>query len=224
MHLVCGGTCGLVQKTSHDQPTSTVEFVGWPLGSDPAFFVIWSRFRQLRSFLACRPAEEGRIYRLLDNASTGSLGHGPIHLPVTSALEIGLSWDSEQEGWIPAGLLHLHIVSGPVQHSRSAMFQAWHDKVATDLFERKRLRSEHCFDIYGSHQLLGASHLRERDKMLLRAVLSGGVWNGFLLSNANKMRTSNVGSVVLLITMGTSSGNTPLLRLCRCETVLSSLP
>ena len=42
------------------------------------------------------------------------------------------------------------------------------------------------FDIYGSHQLLVSSHLRERDKMLLRAILSGGVWNGFLLSKVKK--------------------------------------
>ena len=41
-------------------------------------------------------------------------------------------------------------------------------------------------DIYGSHQLLVSSHFRERDKMLLRAILSGGVWNGFLLSKVKK--------------------------------------
>ena len=41
-------------------------------------------------------------------------------------------------------------------------------------------------DIYGSHQLLVSSHFRERDKMLLRAIHSGGVWNGFLLSKVKK--------------------------------------
>ena len=30
-------------------------------------------------------------------------------------------------------------------------------------------------------QLLDSSHVRDRDKALLRAILSGGVWNGFLL-------------------------------------------
>ena len=34
-----------------------------PYGSDPAF---WSRFRQLRRYLSCRPDEEDRIERLLD--------------------------------------------------------------------------------------------------------------------------------------------------------------
>ena len=43
-----------------------------PWGSDPAFFIIWSRFRQLRRYLAYRPDEEARIFRLLDYASTGS--------------------------------------------------------------------------------------------------------------------------------------------------------
>ena len=41
-------------------------------------------------------------------------------------------------------------------------------------------------DFQGSLQLLTSSHLRERDKMLLRALLCGGVWNGFLLGKAKK--------------------------------------
>ena len=41
-------------------------------------------------------------------------------------------------------------------------------------------------DLKGSLQLLTSSHLRERDKMLLRAILCGGVWNGFLLGKARK--------------------------------------
>ena len=41
-------------------------------------------------------------------------------------------------------------------------------------------------DYKGSLQLLTSSHLRERDKMLLRAILCGGVWNGFLLGKAKK--------------------------------------
>ena len=41
-------------------------------------------------------------------------------------------------------------------------------------------------DFQGSLQLLTSSHLRERDKMLLRAILCVGVWNGFLLGKAKK--------------------------------------
>ena len=33
-----------------------------PWGSDPAFFVIWNRFRQLRRYLACRPDDQDRIF------------------------------------------------------------------------------------------------------------------------------------------------------------------
>ena len=37
-------------------------------------------------------------------------------------------------------------------------------------------------DIHGSLQLLNSSHVREREiKALLRRVMVGGVWNGFLL-------------------------------------------
>ena len=55
-----------------------------PWGSDPALFIIWSRFRQLRRYLAYRPDEEARIFRL-----SGPPGHGPIHLLIQSAEELG---------------------------------------------------------------------------------------------------------------------------------------
>ena len=75
--------------------------------------------------------------------------------------------------------------------SSSAAYDDWpyfsmQNKVATELCKRKGFRGGFGLDIYGSHQLLVSSHLRERDKMLLRAILSGGVWNGFLLSKVKK--------------------------------------
>ena len=39
-------------------------------------------------------------------------------------------------------------------------------------------------DVRGSQQLLISSHLRERDKMLLRSILCGEVWDGFLMGKA----------------------------------------
>ena len=36
-------------------------------------------------------------------------------------------------------------------------------------------------DIHGSLQLLNSSHVRERDKALLRSIMVGGIWNGLLL-------------------------------------------
>ena len=128
-----------------------------------------------------------RISRLLDCASTGSPGHGPIHLLLLqSAEELVFFCDSEQTGWIRPGLPPLRTMTGPIQHFRSAIWQAWQHKVATDLCKRKGFRGGFGVDIYGSHQLPVSSHFRERDKMLLRAILSGGVWNGFLLSKVKK--------------------------------------
>ena len=142
-----------------------------PWGSDPAFFSIWSRFRQLRRYLAYKSEEVRRICRLLDYASIDSLGHGPTHLLTESAMGIGYPWDSQQEeGWIRACRPSLRTMAEPVRHFHGAVGQAWHDNVAYDLCQRKGFRGEHCFDIYGSHQLLAYSHQRERDKMLLQAI------------------------------------------------------
>ena len=110
-----------------------------PWRSDPAFYVIWSRFRQLGRNLAFRPEEHDRIYRLLGYASVVSPERGPIHLLIDSALEMGFSWDLEQAGWIRPGLLPLRMMTGPIQHFRSAMWQAWQDKVAFDLCNRKKV-------------------------------------------------------------------------------------
>ena len=49
---------------------------------------------------------------------------------VDSAQEIGLFWDSEQVGWIRPGLPPLRMMTGPIQHLRSAICQAWQDEVA----------------------------------------------------------------------------------------------
>ena len=50
-----------------------------PTGCDPAFCVVWFRFRLLRRYLALWPAEVGRVYRLLEMVGNGCPGHGPIH-------------------------------------------------------------------------------------------------------------------------------------------------
>ena len=67
------------------------------------------------------------VYR--DYASTESPGHGPIHLLLQSAEELVFFWDSEQAGWIRPGLPPLRMMTGPVQHFRSAIWQAWQNKV-----------------------------------------------------------------------------------------------
>ena len=47
--------------------------------------------------------------------------------------------------------------------------------------QRQGFRGGPLLDVHGSLQLLNSSHVRERDKGLLRSVMVGGVWNGFLL-------------------------------------------
>ena len=46
----------------------------------------------LRRFLAYRPGEVARVYRLLEHVAAGCPGHGIVHLLVESAAEIGFLW------------------------------------------------------------------------------------------------------------------------------------
>ena len=78
------------------------------------------------------------------------------------------------------------MMAGPVQHFRSAILEAWRFHVFAKLSERKGFWRGEFADFQGSLQLLTSSHLRERDNMLLRAILCGRVWNGFLLGKARK--------------------------------------
>ena len=152
-----------------------------PTGCDPAFCVVWFRFRLLRRYLALWPSEVGRVCRLLDMVGGGCPGHGPIHLLSASAAEVRFQWDPHVLAWIRPGLPLLSNLAGPIQHFRAAILDAWRNKVTTDLCRRKGFRGGPLFDIHGSLQLLNSSHVRERDKVLLRTILVGGVWNGFLL-------------------------------------------
>ena len=152
-----------------------------PTGCDPAFCVVWFRFRLLRRYLALWPAEVGRVYRLLEMVGDGCPGHGPIHLLSSSAAEIGFQWNPDALGWVRPGLPMLSNLAGRIQHFRSAILDAWRNKVAVDLCGRKGFRGGPLLDSHGSLQLFNSSHVRERDKGLLRSVMVGSVWNGFLL-------------------------------------------
>ena len=152
-----------------------------PTGCDPAFCVVWFRFRILRRYLALWPAEVGRVYRMLAVVHEGCPGHGPVLLLSASAAEIGFEWDPHALAWICPGLPLLSNLAGPIQHFKDALLDAWRNKESADLCGRKGFRSGPLLDIYGSLQLLNSSHVRERDKALRRAIMVGGVWNGFLL-------------------------------------------
>ena len=149
-----------------------------------AFLLVWSRFRLLRRYLADRPMEVPRIYALLGLAADGCPGHGPLHLVVESAGVVGFSWDAVSSAWSRPGLPGLSLFAGPYQHFKAAIWDAWRSKVSFDMCQRQGFRGCPLLDIAGSLQLLHAPHVRERDKALLRGIMAGGVWNGFLLGHA----------------------------------------
>ena len=151
----------------------------------------------LRRYLALWPAEVRRVYRLLGMVGDGCPGHGPVHLLSANAAEIGFVWDPHALAWVRPGLPFLSNLAGPIQHFRAAILDAWRNKVAADLCRRKGFRGGPLLEIPGSLQVLNpshvrdrdkglspsSSHVRERDKALLRAIMVGGVWNGFLLGH-----------------------------------------
>ena len=133
-----------------------------PTGCDPAFCVVWFRFRMLRRFLAYQPGEVFTVERILEHVADGCPGHGPAHLLVESAAEIGFVWSPELVGWAREGLPVLSNLAGPVQHFRSAVLEGWRGKVSADLCARKGFRGGPWLDTDGTLQLLNSDHVRER--------------------------------------------------------------
>ena len=150
----------------------------------PGFFVLWCRCRLLRRYLAFRPLEVPGIYSLLGLVAGGCPGHGPIHLVFESAGVIGFSWDPLNSVWSRPCLPGLNLLAGPYQHFKAAIWDAWRFKVSFDLCRRQGFRGGPMLEIAGSLQILYAPHVRESDKALLRSIMVGGVWNGFLLGHA----------------------------------------
>ena len=103
----------------------------------------------------------------------GCPGHGPLHLLSASAAEIGFFWDPDILAWVRPGLPPLSNLAGPVQHFKAAILEAWRDKVSVDFCGRQGFRGGPLLDVHGSLQLLTSSHVRERDKALLRSIM---VW------------------------------------------------
>ena len=178
-----------------------------PTGCDPAFCVVWFRFRLLRRYLPLWPAEVGWVYRLLAMVGEGCPGHGPIHLLSTGAAEIGFRWDPDAQAWSRPGLPLLGNLAGPLHHFKAAILDAWRNKVAADLCGRKIFRGGPLLDIHGSLQLLDSSHVRERDKALLRSIMVGWVSGMVCFLDGFEVRRFLVGSVVLLIMIVIYFGN-----------------
>ena len=69
-----------------------------PVGVDPAFHIVGTRFRLMRRCLAYRPLEVSRIFRALDLVAHGAPGHGPVHLLLICAAVIGVCQGREAAG------------------------------------------------------------------------------------------------------------------------------
>ena len=108
-----------------------------PTGCVLAFCVVWFRFL-FRRYLALWHSQVGRAYRHFEMVGEGCLGHGPIHLPSTSAAEIGFRWNPVALAWVRPGLPMLSNLAGPIQHFKAAVLDAWRNKAAADLCGRGR--------------------------------------------------------------------------------------
>ena len=99
------------------------------------------------------------------------------------------------------------MLTGPIQHFQSAIFEAWQLKVSAQLAEREEFRGAQFLDVRGSVQLLVSSHLRERDNMLLRFFVEVSGMDFFWVGR--KERKSSVVSVVGRTVMGICFGTVP---------------
>ena len=88
-------------------------------------------------------------------------------------------------GYGPASLL-LECSLVPSSISKMLFWRIWRIKAAAQLTTRSGFRSGPLLDVIGIRQLLFSSYLRARDKMLLRSILCGGVWNGFLVGKSKE--------------------------------------
>ena len=78
------------------------------------------------------------------------------------------------------------MLAGPYQHPKAAIFDALRAMAAAIFASAQWFSGRPLLDYQGAKQLHFSSHLRERDKMLLRRILCGGVFNGFLLGKSKE--------------------------------------
>ena len=86
----CYCSCSLVSQDTSCQCPAIHDLPNGPAGVDLVFHIVWSRFRMMRRYLAYCPLEEHGVFRTLGLISRGALAHGPVHLLLISAAELGL--------------------------------------------------------------------------------------------------------------------------------------
>ena len=106
-----------------------------PVDVDPAFHIVWSRFRMMRRYIAYCPDEEPRIFRMLDFISGREQDHGPVHLLLTSAAELGFAWDEMRRVGFPSPSYDDWACSA----FYSSILDAWRFSIFGKLSERKGL-------------------------------------------------------------------------------------
>ena len=153
-----------------------------PTGCDPLFCVVWFRFGLFRWYLALWPSQVGRAYRLLELVGEGSPGHGS-HFIFSPLVLLRLDFGGILSGWAGLGLGCLCLVIDLALCSilRLLFFMPGAARLQLIFAVGSVSGGGPLLDILGSLQLLDSAHVRERDKALLRSVMVGGVWNGFLL-------------------------------------------
>ena len=78
-----------------------------------------------------------------------------FHLLLISAAELGFAWDGDEKGWVRVSLPPLRMMTGLVQHFRSAILNAWRFQVFARLSERQGFFGEvSLLILQGSLQLL----------------------------------------------------------------------
>ena len=169
--LLFVGWCGLVDSLLLVLALFLAFWMG-PTGCDPAFCVVWFRFRLLRRYLALWPAEVGRVYRLLEMVGDGLSWAWVLFIFFLLALP-KLAFSGILMPWRGLGLVCLLLsnLAGPVQHFKAALLDAWRNKVAADLCGRKGFRGGPLLDIHGSLSVLWG-HLLLRFLKILSFMIS----------------------------------------------------
>ena len=128
---------------------AVLSLIDGPVGCDPAFCVVWFRFRQMRRYLAYRPEEVSRVYRLL--AAAAGVVRDMVLLICFLKVLLRLGSLGALMFLAGIGLDCLCLVSGPIQHFRAAVLGAWRHKVSADLCSRKGLRDGPFFRCLWHH-------------------------------------------------------------------------
>ena len=91
---------------------------------------------------------------MLDLISRRAQGHGPVHILLISAADLRFASDGAERGWVRVSLPPLRMMTGPVQHFYSFIWDAWRFNVlpfcvgafGTDSFLARQRRKKFLVD------------------------------------------------------------------------------